>query len=118
MKRQSVIITGAIALIIVVLFSLGIRIEHPQSGLSNSLGSAKSGLVIIKPANQITLGDKLLVTSNTEESPVLGMVSGISGNSIDIHLQSGFIRVVQKEVVGKMVLVVPYFGIPLGLFGF
>ena len=74
--------------------------------------------MIIKPASEVTLGDKLLVSSTTKDSPVLGMVSGISGNSIDIQLQSGFIRVTQEEVIGKMVLVVPYFGIPLGLLGF
>lgn len=112
------LIAGSVILVFVVLFALGIRVQHPQSGLRNSLGSAKSGLVITKPEDKINLGDKLLVTSTTMDSPVLGMVSGISGNSIDIHLQSGFIRVSQADVIGKMLLVVPYFGIPVGLLGF
>lgn len=118
MKRQPMMYTSAFVLVLILLFALGFRIEHPQSGLSNSLGSAKSGLVVIKPANEITLGDKILVSSTTESSPILGMVSGIEGKFLDVHSQSGFVRVSQDAVMGKMVIVIPYFGVPLGLLGF
>ena len=46
------------------------------------------------------------------------MVSGIEGKFLDVHSQSGFVRVNQDAVMGKMVMVIPYFGVPLGLLGF
>ena len=39
-------VIAAIALVLALLFVLGFRVGHPQTGLTNALGSAQSGLVI------------------------------------------------------------------------
>ena len=42
-KRKGI---GVFVLALVLLFVLGFRIGHPQEGLTNALGSAKSSLVV------------------------------------------------------------------------
>ena len=69
MKKYAVV-----ALLVVVLGALfGFRVEHPSSGLKNALGSASSGIVVYKKANQFAVGNKIVINTQTPEtSPAFG----------------------------------------------
>jgi predicted Zn-dependent protease len=109
----------AIALVvIVVLFFAGIRISHPHEGLSNALGSAKSGLVIYKKGANFEVDSKVLITQEAPaKSPLLALVKGSSGDSVDIQYTQKLERVKKAQVYGKLIAVVPFLGTVLSFVG-
>ena len=109
-----------IALVVVVAFlALGFRLGHPQSGLKSALGSAKSSLAIYRSVGQPSIGNKILVNLPGAEvdSPALGIVRSAQGGKVEVLLDNKVQVVSEKDVVGKLVLVVPFFGALVGLVG-
>jgi hypothetical protein len=114
-SRNSVVI---VAVVIVLLFVAGIRVSHPHDGLSNALGSAKSGLVIYKKGSNVTEGSKVLITMKAPaKSPLLALVKGSSGDSVDIQYTQKLERVNKSQVYGKLIAVVPFLGSVLSFVG-
>jgi hypothetical protein len=128
MKRKLVIV----AVIFAVLFALGFRVSHPEGGLESALGSAKSSLVIYRGADSFKVGDKVVFriveeTSNAEGETTttnrvfLGAV--ISSDDRGIGVEAKDVRTqinpedVESTVMGKMMLVVPFFGTLAGVVG-
>jgi hypothetical protein len=109
-----------IALVVIVaFFALGFRIDHPQSGLKSALGSAKSSLAIYRGVGQPSIGNKVLVNlpGAPGDSPALAIVRTVSGGKVEVLLDNKIQIVSEKDIVGKLVLVVPFFGAILGIVG-
>lgn len=106
----------ALVAIVGVLFVLGFRIGHPQDGLQSAMGSAKSSLIIYKQASEYTVGQKVavIVAGQGLES---GIVKSATKETVDVDTRAAFVRVKQVEVLGKLMLVVPFFGIPFNFIG-
>jgi hypothetical protein len=114
-SRNSIAIA---VVVIVLLFVAGIRITHPHDGLSNALGSAKSGLVIYKKGADLSLGSKVLINQKAPaKSPLLALVKGTSGDSVDIQYTQKLERVNKTLSYGKLIAVVPFLGTVLSLVG-
>jgi hypothetical protein len=112
MKKPFAIVLVAL----VVLFGFGIRIAHPQGGLNSAMGSAKSSLVIYKHVGQAMPGDKVIIdVKGTGTS--LGIVKSARAGTVDVDSVNAFTRVKQNEVRGKLIAIVPFFGIPFGWIG-
>ena len=104
------------ALVLAVFLAFGFRIIHPADGLNSALGSAKSSVAIYKSAGQVLPGDKVLVPVK-DFGTQLGVVKSVKSGSADIDTGAAFVRVKQSEVTGKLIAVIPFFGIPLGWVG-
>ena len=107
-----------VAAILVALFALGFRVEHPHSGFKTALGSASSSAVITKKSDQYGVGDKVVAVSASKElSPLLGQVTSVSGT--DYSITNGvFLETVEgKKVNGKMIVVLPFIGYLFNLIG-
>ena len=99
----------ALVAILVILAALGIRVAHPQDGLQSAMGSAKSSLVIYKHGSQYSVGDKVLVVVAGIGNE-LGVVKSATDTTVDVDTRSSFVRVKQADVVGKLILIIPFFG--------
>lgn len=106
MKSKLLIVVGIVA----ILFALGFRVAHPQDGLQSAMGSAKSSLVIYKASGSYEVGQKVVVVANIGNE--LGVIKSASkeDGTVDVDTKSAFVRVKNEDVVGKMILVVPFFG--------
>jgi hypothetical protein len=107
---------AVVALVLVVFFAFGFRLTHPSDGLQSALGSAKSSVAIYKSAGQVLPGDKVLVPVEGSGTQ-LGVVKSVKSGSADVDTGAAFVRVKQSEVTGKLIAVIPFFGIPLGWVG-
>ena len=115
--RNRIIGYLAIAVLITaVVMGLGFRINHPQTGLSSALGSAKSSLTLYKHGKSAAVGDKVVVQVEGI-GPGLGIVKSKTPESLDIDLGATFIRVDSDDVLGKLIAVIPFFGAVLGVVG-
>lgn len=95
----------------------GIRVAHPQSGLKNSLGSAKSGLALYRANSNFFKGDLVVVnTGDNRLDPALAKVSNIAEDSIDIQSGTQIQRVDSKAIKGKLLIVFPFLGYFFNLF--
>ena len=106
----------AIAAIIVVLFSLGFRIIHPQDGLSSAMGSAKSSVVLYKHSSKYAVGSKVVVEV-AGQGKQSGIVKSATDETVDVDTRAAFVRVKQEDVLGKLIVVIPFFGTIFGLVG-
>ncbi|MFM6940688.1 MAG: hypothetical protein ACKOXI_01750 [Candidatus Planktophila sp.] len=106
----------AIAAILVVLFALGFRGVHPENGLSSAMGSAKSSIVLYKPSGEYAVGTKVVVEVSGQGKQS-GIVKAATGETVDVDTRAAFIRVNQKDVLGKLIVVIPFFGTLFGLVG-
>lgn len=106
----------ALAAILVVLFALGFRGVHPENGLSSAMGSAKSSIVIYKPAGEYAVGAKVVVEVSGQGKQS-GIVKAATAETVDVDTRAAFIRVNQKDVLGKLIVVIPFFGTLFGLIG-
>ena len=119
MLRRAIKPVG-VALIVIVIFMLaGFRLNHPQYGLSNALGSAKSGLALYKHGAQPTVGDKVVVNLPTMPavSPALGIIRSVQGGKVLVVLGSDLRESGVKDVQGKLIAVIPFFGAIVGIIG-
>jgi hypothetical protein len=106
----------ALAAIFVVLFTLGFRVIHPAAGLDSAMGSAKSSLVLYKHSSNYKVGHKVVVEV-AGQGKQTGIVKSESDGSVDVDTLVAFVRVKNEDVLGKLVLVVPFFGTILGIVG-
>ena len=114
MKKYAVVVV--LAVLLGALF--GFRIEHPSSGLKNALGSASSGIVVYKKANQFAVGNKIVVNTQTPEtSPALVIVRAISEKTLDVQSGAKAEQMKIEDAKGKIVLVIPFIGSILNLVG-
>jgi hypothetical protein len=105
-----------IGLALIVLFGFGFRVAHPQGGLNSAMGSAKTSLVIYKHVGQAMPGDKVVIdVEGTGTS--LGVVKSARAGTVDVDSVNAFTRVKQTEVRGKLIAIVPFFGIPFNWVG-
>lgn len=111
--RKSLALVGVI---VIVAFAFGLRVGHPHQGLNSAMGSANSSIVIYKHVGQALPGDKVLIDVKGI-GLALGVVRSAHSGSVDVDSVSSFTRVKQSEVHGKLVAIVPFFGIPLGWVG-
>ena len=95
--------------VLVVLFALGFRIGHPQDGLESAMGSAKSSLVIYKHSGSYSIGQKVVVDV-AGQGMETGIIKSASTESVDVDTRAALIRVNQKDVRGKLIVVIPFFG--------
>ena len=103
----------ALAAILVVLFTLGFRVIHPENGLSSAMGSAKSSVVVYKSAGEYAVGSKVVVEV-AGQGKQSGIVKSATKETVDVDTRVAFVRVQQKDVLGKLIVVVPFFGTILG----
>jgi hypothetical protein len=106
----------AILAVTVVLFSLGFRIIHPQDGLSSAMGSAKSSIVLYKHSSDYAVGSKVVVEV-AGQGKQSGIVKSATKETVDIDTRVAFVRVKQADVLGKLIVVIPFFGTILGIVG-
>ena len=106
----------ALVAIIGVLFLLGIRVAHPQEGLQSAMGSAKSSLVVYKASDKYEVGQKVVVVVANSGNQ-LGVIKSASDEAVDVDTQVAFVRVKQEDVVGKMIVVIPFFGTLFNIVG-
>jgi hypothetical protein len=106
----------ALVAIFGVLFILGFRVAHPQEGLQSAMGSAKSSLVVYKSSDSYAVGQKVVVVVANSGNQ-LGVVKSASPEAVDVDTRVAFVRVNQEDVVGKLVVVLPFFGTLFGLVG-
>jgi hypothetical protein len=105
-----------LAVILVVLFTLGFRVIHPENGLSSAMGSAKSSIVIYKHSSNYAVGHKVVVEV-AGQGKQTGVVKSASDGSVDVDTLVAFVRVKDEDVLGKLVVVVPFFGTLLNIVG-
>ena len=106
----------ALAAILVILFTLGFRIVHPENGLQSAMGSAKSSLVVYKHSGEYTVGSKVVVDV-AGQGKQSGIVKSATQEAVDVDTRVAFVRVKQEDVLGKLIVVVPFFGTIFGLVG-
>ena len=106
----------ALVAIFGVLFVLGFRVAHPQEGLQSAMGSAKSSLVIYKASDEYAVGQKVVVVV-ADSGNQLGVVKSASPEAVDVDTRVAFVRVKQEDVVGKLVVVIPFFGTLFNIVG-
>ena len=80
------------------------------------MGSAKSSLVIYKASDSYEVGQKVLVVV-ADSGNQLGVVKSTSPEAVDVDTRVSFVRVKQEDVVGKMIIVVPFFGTLFNIVG-
>ena len=111
-------VIGAVLLAMALLFVLGFRVGHPQSGLTNALGAAQSGLVVYQKAEMYSLGQKVIAKSGDQSlSPFLGEIAGVTGDRYDVGNGLFTESLSGAEIKGKMVFVIPFLGVVLGWVG-
>jgi hypothetical protein len=101
---------------LVVLFALGFRGGHPQNGLESVMGSAQSSVVIYKHSDSYEVGDKVVVVV-AGQGLQTGLVKAATPESVDVDTKASFVRVKQEDVSGKLMLVIPFFGLLFNVVG-
>ena len=104
--------------ILVVLYALGFRIEHPKSGFKTAVGSASSSIVLVQKADNYGVGQKIVGASASKElSPVLGQVTAVSGTTYSVTNGVFLESIEAKNINGKMIVVLPFLGYLLNIIG-
>ena len=111
------VIAGILA-VVLIGFSLGIRIAHPQGGLKNGLGSAESGLVIYKKSEITTAGTKVIVQfDKPQKSPILAVISANTQDAVVVQTGTKLENIKVTQIKGELLVMVPFLGSVLGLIG-
>ncbi|MEI7540593.1 MAG: hypothetical protein WCJ89_03850 [Actinomycetes bacterium] len=112
-------LVSLLALVIVISsYALGVRISHPHDGLSNGLGSAQSGLVLFKINSDSTAGSKVIVEfDKPHATPVLGVIAGNEKNFVTLQTGTKLEAVKLSQIRGHLLLVIPFLGSVVNLFG-
>lgn len=107
------------AIIITASFVLGLRFDHPQSGLKNALGSAPSSIALYRHTSTYGKGDIVLVnTGDKNLDPSLAKVSNVSKDGVDIQSGPQIQRVDAQAVKGKLLVIIPFIGTIFSALGF
>jgi hypothetical protein len=108
----------AVVLLFVIFFGLGFRLGHPQDGLKNALGSAKSGVVLYKTGADFKPGAKAMVKiSEPNPSPIIAFIVSTDGDNVKIQSGTDVITVKKEQVYGKLIAVIPFIGTILSAIG-
>ena len=110
----------SIALVVIVAgFVLGFRVGHPHSGLRSALGSAESSIALYKHIGEPMIGTKVVVAvpGEPKNSPALGLVKTVSQGTVEVQFGNRVEVITIKEIQGKLIAVVPFFGSLVGLLG-
>jgi hypothetical protein len=107
-----------IALVVVlgIFFGAGFRIAHPVSGLSSSLGNAKSSLAVYKSDGQTTVGSRIVLDIEGVGTAI-GIVRATAGGNADVDLGASLVRIPEEDVSGKLYAVIPFLGSIAGIIG-
>ena len=116
MRKKPMQIITAVVLLVFILFVAGIRVAHPQLGLQSSLGSAKTTLVIYKSTSAVDKDSKVVVKVNDGQTGT-GIVRATSNENVDVNLNTKFERIPNEDIKGKLILVIPFIGVILGVIG-
>ncbi len=112
MKLKLLVIVG----VLVIFFGVGFRFAHPQGGLASAMGSAKSSISVYKSFDKYTAGQKVIVVIEGSGNQ-LGIVKSATAKTVDVDTGQSFVRINQEDVVGKLVGVIPFFGVFFDLVG-
>jgi hypothetical protein len=105
-------------LLLVVLFVFGLRLGHPQDGLKNALGSAKSGVVLYKTGADFKVGAKAMVRiTEPNPSPIIAFIVSAEGDNVKIQSGTEVVTVKKEQVYGKLIAVIPFIGSILSVVG-
>ena len=105
-------------LLIVVLFASGLRLGHPQDGLKNALGSAKSGVILYKTGADFKVGAKAMVKMiDPNPSPIIAFIVSTEGDNVQIQSGTEVVTVKKEQVYGKLIAVIPFIGSILSVVG-
>ena len=114
---QLIIVTIFAVAIPVSLFFAGIRVAHPQAGLSNLL-ARKAAIVLFKETTEVKTGDTVIANSQqASTSPILGKVSDITSNYYTIRNGRFLEPIPISHMRGKLLIIVPFIGYALGAIG-
>ncbi|MGA0866445.1 MAG: hypothetical protein ACO3YA_05350 [Candidatus Nanopelagicaceae bacterium] len=113
-KRGKIVIGVLVA--VVLFFAFGLRITHPQSGLDHALGSAQSSVALYRVTDTFSMDDRVIAALPTD-GPALGVVRGEFGDAYDVQIGSQLFRLNKQDIDGKMLVIIPFIGSLLGLFG-
>jgi hypothetical protein len=105
-----------LALVTGVFMGVGLRLNHLKGGIGSALGSAKSSLALYKHGTSDAVGSKVIVNVKGI-GPELGIIKSATATTVDVDLGATFTRIDKKDVLGKLVAVVPFFGSVLGIVG-
>jgi hypothetical protein len=102
-----------------ILFGLGLRLGHPESGLKSALGPAKSNIAVYWQGNSVAKGDNVVVsTGKPGEDPALAVVAGTTPGFVDIQSGRELQRIESNQVHGKLLAIIPFIGYVVDLVGF
>jgi hypothetical protein len=105
-------------LVITAGYFAGLRFDHPQSGLKNALGSAKSSIALYRHNSNFDKGNIVVVnTGDKSLDPALAKVSTVSKDGVDIQSGPQIQRVEAKAVKGKLLVIIPFIGTLLSVLG-
>jgi hypothetical protein len=108
-----------IALITAGLVGPGkIRIAHPNSGISTFFSSAENSLVIVRETSSYEIMDNVITNINDPAlSPFFGQVIETNDKNLLVGIPGGQFQVVNSNIHGKALLVIPFLGILAQLIG-
>ena len=118
MKRNWLGIGLVVVLVCALMFSIGFRVGHPNSGLRSAVGSAESSIVLYRQTEKLAAGDRVLVDiGDPELSPATSIIQSIDESSIVVQAGGLTVTVTQKEVKGKILALVPFIGAIFSVLG-
>jgi hypothetical protein len=92
-------------------YALGLRFDHPQSGLKNALGSATSSIALYRHNSNYTNGNIVIVnTGDKRLDPALARISNVTAEGVDIQSGPQIQRVDAKAVKGRLLVIIPFIG--------
>ena len=92
-------------------YALGLRFDHPQSGLKNALGSATSSIALYRHNSNYNQGSIVVVnTGDKNLDPALARVSNVSKDGVDIQSGPQIQRVQANNVKGRLLVIIPFIG--------
>jgi len=103
----------------IILFGLGLRLGHPESGLKSALGPAKSSIAVYWKGNSVSKGNNVIVTTGKPgQDPTLAVVAGTTSGYVDIQSGRELQRIESNQVHGKLLAIIPFVGYLVDLVGF
>lgn len=102
--------TGAIILVLALLYAVGLSVVHPRSGAQISMGSTSNSLIVIKRGSHVAVGDKIVVNVPGKKSPELVVVQAVAPQSVLGVAGNQLIPVAPNQIRGKVLALFPYFG--------
>jgi hypothetical protein len=110
--------TSITLLVLLVLFTFGLRFDHPRGGLSNALGPASTTIAVYMHGHEYKNGDKIIAKSEVKgASPAVVVVMNVGIDYYDVQNQKILERVKKKDVQGKLLAIIPFLGFPVQIIG-